>query len=122
MGEYVRLLGFLGYEGYQQQMGEADLFLHPSVTAADGDSEGGAPTAIPEAQVMGLPVTSTLHVDIPHVVAPDESALLSGERDVAGLAVNVARHILDAMQTKYPRHLGRLRPSGHPAYQSPYHR
>ena len=91
MSAYVRLLGFLNYSDYLEQMQNADLFLHPSVTAADGDSEGGAPTTILEAQALGLPVLSTRHADIPNVVIPGESALLSDERDIQGLAANIMR-------------------------------
>lgn len=89
MGDYVELAGFLSYEEYLKRVNQADIFLHPSVTALDGDSEGGAPTTILEAQAMGLPVISTLHADIPNVVVPGESALLSAERDVDGLAGNI---------------------------------
>ena len=44
------------------------LFLSPSGTAADGDSEGGAPVAIIETAATGMPVVSTTHCDIPEVV------------------------------------------------------
>lgn len=91
MASYVKLLGFLPYEQYLQEMQKADIFVHPSVTAADGDSEGGAPTTILEAQMMGIPVLSTYHADIPNVVVPGESALLSPERDSDGLRQNLAR-------------------------------
>lgn len=101
MSPYVRLLGFLNYKDYLEQMANADLFLHPSVTAADGDSEGGAPTTILEAQALGLPVISTRHADIPYVVVPGESALLSDERDIAGLAANIIRLLTD--QQCWPR-------------------
>jgi colanic acid/amylovoran biosynthesis glycosyltransferase len=89
----VRMLGFLGYEEYLREMGRADIFLHPSVTAADGDSEGGAPTTILEAQATGMPVVATSHADIPNVVVPGKSALLAAERDVAGLAEHL-RYLL----------------------------
>jgi colanic acid/amylovoran biosynthesis glycosyltransferase len=79
----------LNYREYLKRVEEADIFLHPSVTASDGDSEGGAPTTILEAQAMGLPVIATEHADIPNVVVPDRSALLSAERDVNGLARNI---------------------------------
>jgi colanic acid/amylovoran biosynthesis glycosyltransferase len=91
MSTYVRLLGFLDYKDYREQMANADLFLHPSITAADGDSEGGAPTVILEAQALGLPVISTRHADIPNVVIPGVSALLSDEQDIPGLAANILR-------------------------------
>lgn len=95
IGARVRMLGFLDYPSYLEQMSEADIFLHPSMTAADGDSEGGAPTTILEAQALGLPVVSTRHADIPYVVVPGESALLSAEGDVAELAANMQRLVED---------------------------
>jgi colanic acid/amylovoran biosynthesis glycosyltransferase len=95
MSAYVRLLGFLNYSDYLDQMKIADLFLHPSVTAADGDSEGGAPTTILEAQALGLPVLSTRHADIPYVVDPGQSALLSSERDSEELAANITLLLAD---------------------------
>ena len=70
-------------------MEKADLFLHPSVTADNGDSEGGAPTVILESQAHGMPVISTYHADIPNIVRPNKSALLSNERDVVSLADNI---------------------------------
>ncbi len=91
MNSYVFLLGFLDYSAYLEQMSQADLFLHPSMTAADGDSEGGAPTTILEAQALGLPVLATRHADIPYVVVPEKSALLSAEGDITELAQNIAR-------------------------------
>ncbi len=96
MEEYVELPGFLRYDHYLKRVEEADIFIHPSITATDGDSEGGAPTTILEAQAMGLPVLSTLHADIPNVVLPGQSALLSPERDVECLA----RHILYLLENQ----------------------
>lgn len=46
-----------------------DYFLQPSVTAADGDSEGGAPVALLDAQAAGLPVLVSDHCDLPYVRA-----------------------------------------------------
>jgi colanic acid/amylovoran biosynthesis glycosyltransferase len=89
MGSYVKLLGFLGYAEYLKEMAAADFFLHPSVTASDGDSEGGAPTTILEAQASGLPIVSTTHADIPNVVLPGRSALLGPEGDETTLAEHI---------------------------------
>jgi colanic acid/amylovoran biosynthesis glycosyltransferase len=88
---HVSMLGFLTYRDYLRALEKADIFVHPSITGMDGDSEGGAPTTILEAQAAGLPVISTYHADIPNVVVPDRSALLSEERDVAGLKSSLAR-------------------------------
>ena len=86
LGDRVRMLGFLNRRDYVREMERADIFLHPSVTAHDGASEGGAPTTILEAQALGLPVVSTLHCDIPNVTVPDRSALLVPERESGELA------------------------------------
>jgi colanic acid/amylovoran biosynthesis glycosyltransferase len=69
----------------QQRIAEADLFLLPSVTAADGDQEG-TPVSLMEAQAAGLPVLATIHSGIPEVVLDGASGFLLPERDVAGLA------------------------------------
>jgi colanic acid/amylovoran biosynthesis glycosyltransferase len=66
------------------------LLLAPSVTASDGDVEGGAPVTLIEAQATGLPVVSTFHCDIPEVVVDGKTGLLAPERDVSELA----RHLL----------------------------
>jgi colanic acid/amylovoran biosynthesis glycosyltransferase len=89
MASYVKLLGFLGYRDYLEEMTAADFFLHPSLTASNGDSEGGAPTTILEAQAMGMPIVSTTHADIPNVVVPGKSALLAPEGSVAALAEHI---------------------------------
>ena len=94
MDLYVHLLGFLNHKDYLKEMQNADIFLHPSVTATDGDSEGGAPTTILEAQALGIPVVSTYHADIPNVVVPGASALLVPERDSKALS-EVLMYLLD---------------------------
>ncbi|MBA4416364.1 MAG: hypothetical protein C0392_00410 [Syntrophus sp. (in: bacteria)] len=90
MRGYVRMTGFMPYTKYIEEMQKGDIFIHPSITASDGESEGGAPTVILEAQAMGMPVVSTVHGDIPNVVVPGKSALLSNEGDHDGLAENIA--------------------------------
>jgi colanic acid/amylovoran biosynthesis glycosyltransferase len=75
-----------------EQAYEHDVFLSPSVTAADGDTEGGAPVTILEMAATGMPVVSTRHCDIPAVL-PD--GLLADERDVEGLHVLLAE-LIDA--------------------------
>jgi colanic acid/amylovoran biosynthesis glycosyltransferase len=59
--------------------------LQPSRTASDGDTEGGAPTVLIEAQAAGKPVLTTRHADIPEIVRPGESAVVVPENDAAAL-------------------------------------
>lgn len=91
MGGYTTLLGFLPHADHVRELFRADLFAQPSLTASDGDTEGGAPTAILEAQASGLPIIATAHADIPNIVDRGRSALLSPEGDLGALRRNIAR-------------------------------
>lgn len=87
----VRLLGMQPHHIVAEEMAQTDIFIQPSITAKDGDTEGGAPTIILEAQASGVPILSTDHADIPEVVLPEKSAFLSKEKDWQGLADNLLR-------------------------------
>ena len=69
-----------------QRLAAASVLIHPSATAADGDSEGGAPTILLEAQAIGTPIVSTRHADIPNVVPGGVGVRLCNEHDVEALA------------------------------------
>jgi colanic acid/amylovoran biosynthesis glycosyltransferase len=64
---------------------KAKVFCVPSVTAANGDSEGLG-MVFAEAQAMGVPVVSTAHGGIPEVVINRKTGLLTPERDHEALA------------------------------------
>jgi colanic acid/amylovoran biosynthesis glycosyltransferase len=85
IAEQVRLLGFLPYPAYLAEAQKAHIALAPSVTAENGDTEGGAPVMLLEAQAMGLPVISSYHADVPNVLVEGKSAFLAPERDVSTL-------------------------------------
>ncbi len=65
------------------------VFIHPSVYAANRDSEGGAPIVLLDAQATGMPVIATEHCDIPDEVIHGSTGLLAAGRDVEGLAAHV---------------------------------
>lgn len=90
MDLYTKLLGMQPHPFVMKEMESADLFIHPSVTASDGDTEGGAPTVLIEAQAMGLPIISTFHADIPEIVVNKKSGLLSEEHNLDGLIANLS--------------------------------
>jgi colanic acid/amylovoran/stewartan biosynthesis glycosyltransferase WcaL/AmsK/CpsK len=98
LGDVVTWLGYVPYPEFRRQLTQHHIFLSPSVTARDGDSEGGAPIAILEAEASGMPVVSTRHADIPEIVVANESALLSAERDVEALTANLERLLKDPDQ------------------------
>ena len=82
----VELMGEQPYMVVLEQMARSHLLIQPSVTAADGDAEGGAPVTLLDAQATGLPVVATEHDDIPEYVVDGQSGLLAPEGDVDGLA------------------------------------
>ncbi|MEE2861793.1 MAG: glycosyltransferase [Pseudomonadota bacterium] len=83
---------FLGAQPHQEVkrlMQVADVFLLPSVTAENGDSEG-VPVSLMEAMASGVLVVSTSHSGIPELVEDGESGFLAPERDVGALAAKIA--------------------------------
>jgi colanic acid/amylovoran biosynthesis glycosyltransferase len=85
----TRMLGFQPHPILLKEAYEHHLFLSPSVTSGDGDTEGGAPVVIIEMVATGMPVVSTTHCDIPQVVRYEGVNLLVEERDVEGLVQHV---------------------------------
>ncbi len=82
----VRFLGFQSHAVLFAEAYKHHIFLSPSVTAEDGDTEGGAPVSIIEMSATGMPVVATTHCDIPNVVLNGVSGLLAEEHDVTALA------------------------------------
>ena len=93
VGADVAFTGFLPLSEVKDWLGRATVVCVPSVTAADGDSEG-LPTVILEAQAMGTPVIATRHAGNAEGVVEDRTALLVDERDVDALA-DAVRYLLD---------------------------
>ena len=89
INDRVHLLGAQDYDRYLLELRNCDIFLSPSVTASNGDSEGGAPTTILEAQATGIPIVSTYHADIPTIVQDGITGFLVAERNVDGLVENL---------------------------------
>ncbi len=81
----LEFAGWLSNREVGGAMRDADLFVAPSVTAADGDMEG-MPLVIAEAMATGLPVIGTRHSGIPEAVRPGENGVLIDEGDDTGLA------------------------------------
>lgn len=93
--KHVQILGYLSHDNYAKEMATAHIFLAPSVLATDGDSEGGAPTVLLEAQASGVLILASTHADIPEVVGVKEPGYLVPERDGKTLAANL-RQMLES--------------------------
>ena len=96
----VRLLGFQPYSNLMQEALTHHIFLSPSVTASDGDTEGGAPVSLLDMSASGMLIVSTTHCDIPQIVLNERSGLLAAERDVDGLVERI--HWLAAHPERWP--------------------
>lgn len=96
--EYLELntnVSFVGSVASQEAVAllkRADVFVHHSVTASNGDREG-IPNAIMEAMAMKLPVLSTFHAGIPELVKNGVNGLLCNERDVNTFSKQIAEII-----------------------------
>lgn len=87
--DVVEMSGFKPSHEVKAMLDDADVFLLPSVTGADGDMEG-IPVALMEAMAVGIPVVSTLHSGIPELVEADKSGWLVPENDARALAQRLA--------------------------------
>jgi colanic acid/amylovoran biosynthesis glycosyltransferase len=81
-------------EVVREALSSAKVFCVPSVTAANGDSEG-LPTVLAEAQAMGIPVVSTTHGGIPEIIINGVNGLLVPERDTGSLAAALGLLLAD---------------------------
>jgi len=79
----INFPGSVDYREVASLMSNADIFLHHSVTAANGDQEG-IPNVIMEAMSTGLPVISTCHAGIPELIDSGVDGLLTNEKDIDG--------------------------------------
>ena len=79
-----------GSAAHHRFLDQADIFVHPSVTTAQGEKEG-IPGALIEARSSGLPVITTRHAGIPYIIEDGKTGLLVPENDVAALSRAIVR-------------------------------
>jgi colanic acid/amylovoran biosynthesis glycosyltransferase len=80
----VRFHGGQSETAVKQALAEADLFVLPSIVAADGQMEG-LPVALMEALASGIPTVSTSLSGIPELVVPERTGLLATPADAQSL-------------------------------------
>ena len=90
LSQNVVFTGPLSKQDVYAQYATHDIFLLPSVTAADGDQEG-IPTVLMEAMAEGLIPVSTFHSGIPELIDHEVSGLLAPERDPESLHAALER-------------------------------
>lgn len=85
LSDCTRLLGYQPHRVVMDEARQHHVFLSPSVTASDGDTEGGAPVTLIEMSASGMMMVSTTHCDIPGVILDGKTGWLAPERDVDSL-------------------------------------
>ncbi|MCZ7590382.1 MAG: glycosyltransferase family 4 protein [Gaiella sp.] len=86
----VHLPGAVPAEEVRSHLAGADIFVLPSVRAANGDMDG-IPVALMEAMVAGVPVVTSRLGGIPELVRDDETGLLTPPGDAGAIADAVER-------------------------------
>lgn len=86
--EKITVIDSITYEELLKRVPDFDVMIHPSVTAADLDTEC-TPVSMMDVQATGLPVISTFHADIPEVVVHQKTGLLAPEKDIELLAKHI---------------------------------
>ncbi|HAC15575.1 MAG TPA: colanic acid biosynthesis glycosyltransferase WcaL [Bacteroidetes bacterium] len=101
--EMQNMITFMGFQPHEELFNlakEHHLFIHPSLHAADGDSEGGIPVTLIEMAATGLPVVSSTHCDIPSLIQDQETGWIAKENDLNDLISTIERAIADV--AKWP--------------------
>jgi len=89
----VCVRGFMALSELRELADEHDILLHPSVTAGNGDSEGGHPVVMTMLAAGGMPILATTHCDIPQIVEDKRTGWLVSERN-AGEIEGVLRSVV----------------------------
>jgi colanic acid/amylovoran biosynthesis glycosyltransferase len=90
----ARFLGVQPAASVCRWMQRASVMCVPSVTSADGDSEGLGMVFL-EAQACGVPVVATRHGPIPEVIEHGETGYLAPERNSTALAEHIGLLLTD---------------------------
>jgi colanic acid/amylovoran biosynthesis glycosyltransferase len=85
ISDSVRFLGWVTIDQVARLMHAADIFVHHSVTADNGDQES-VPQSITEAMATGAVVVSSFHAGIPELIQDGVCGFLVAERDVTAYA------------------------------------
>ena len=88
--DIVRRHSFLAFRELLDLASRCHVFLGPSVTAADGDSEG-TPFVLQQMMATAMPAVATVHSDIPYLFG-NLAHLLVPERDSGAIAARLIEY------------------------------
>jgi glycosyltransferase involved in cell wall biosynthesis len=90
--QWITLMGAIPNDKVVEEMQVADAFILCSKTAPNGDREG-TPTALVEAQAVGLPCISTRHAGIPEMIPEETHCLLADEEEINQIADRIRQFL-----------------------------
>ncbi|MBD5396184.1 MAG: glycosyltransferase family 4 protein [Lachnospiraceae bacterium] len=90
----VKFLGGKTHEELKNIFASADVFVIPSITAADGAKEGFG-LVILEAMASGLPVIASNSGGIPQLIQNGINGLLCEEKDIEALSISINKLLND---------------------------
>ncbi len=108
----VVFTGTANADEIRAQLARSWLFVAPSITAQSGDAEGLGMVFL-EAQALQTPVVSFRSGGLVEAVVEGVTALLSDEKDVAGLTENIATLLENSTQRLHMGQAGRQRVEQH---------
>lgn len=82
--KYVKLVGYVTQEKVIEELRNAHIFLHASITTEEGEQDAPA-NVVKEAMAIGLPFIVTRHGGLPELVKPGSFGVLVREKDVYGI-------------------------------------
>ncbi|MFZ5994958.1 MAG: glycosyltransferase [Thermodesulfobacteriota bacterium] len=91
----VNCLGTMSQDGVYERLLAADLYIQPSVTSADGQTEALG-ISIAEGMASGLPVIATRTGGIPELVVDGVTGILVDEYDTEAMANAIVKLSKDA--------------------------
>jgi len=91
LNKVSRLLGYQPQSILWDEAYRHHIFISTSVTASDGDTEGGAPVALIDMAASGIPIVSSFHCDIAEVIRHGETGWLATERDVDSIVAAIEK-------------------------------
>lgn len=91
LGGSVRRLGYVSHAQLLEEARNHHIFLSPSLTAEDGDTEGGAPVSLIDMAASGLLVVSSNHCDIPEIIEDGRTGFLAAEGNLDNLEATLRR-------------------------------
>lgn len=92
LSNIVKFHGVQTQKGVKKLLSEADIFLLPSKTAADGDMEG-IPVSLMESMSSGIVTVSTFHSGIPELIVHEKEGFLVPESSPEDIAEQLFRII-----------------------------